>query len=126
MLTFTDGAASGSSFLSHRAPQLLRIVINEAGDIDALTDVSDEPKPGEVCHAYERCRTNPMVQIDRSARHPPPVTGKFPSTIYRSVTPQPGQDVMKDNAKWREWCVERMKTTAAYRRLQTAETGATP
>ena len=52
MTTFIDGPAKGQHLALKRAPRFLRVVVAD-GKWDALDQIEDEPRPGELVYAYE-------------------------------------------------------------------------
>jgi hypothetical protein len=54
MVRFLDGPAKGKALALQRAPLLLRVVIAEAGNIDALDQPDDMPTQHERVTVYER------------------------------------------------------------------------
>ena len=53
MIQFLDGPAAGHPMRLRRAPIFLRVVVDEkTGEVDALDQINDSPRPGEAMHAY--------------------------------------------------------------------------
>ncbi len=105
MTTFVDGPAKGKTLMLRRAVVFLRVTVNEAGEIDALDQPEDTPKPSEEwIYAYintgER-EGNVHIRYGGNKKH---LSGFYPMAEYRLYSFQPPDEIMRDNAKWREWC----------------------
>ncbi len=107
MITFLDGPAEGARLNLRRAPIFLRVVLDASGEIDALDQLDDEPRPTEAIHVYSR--TGPPSRGIACTRghgcHP------FVVAEYRYWQGQPSEDVLRNTEKWQAWCLERK---AAY------------
>lgn len=60
MIELIDGPANGVSLDLMRAPIMLRVVRDRAGNWDALDQLADEPKRGETIFLY-RMVGNPLM-----------------------------------------------------------------
>jgi len=103
MITFHDGPAKGASLLLQRAPDLLRVVIDQDGTIDALDQVDDEPKPTESIYVYRivgKASAGFMCRRGRGGRG----CQRFACATYKLSESQPEPLVARDAEKWREWC----------------------
>ncbi len=105
MTTFIDGPAMGKTLMLRRAVMLLRVTVNEAGEIDALDQPQDTPKPEEEwIYTYVNTgkRTgNVHVRYGGNKKH---LSGFYVMAEYRLYEQQPPDDVMRDNTQWRAWC----------------------
>lgn len=104
MCQFVDGPAGGVYLNLRRAPLFLRAV-RDAEEWNALDQLYDRAKPDEKIYAY--------VLVDPPSSYHLLVRGKgkkgggwFQHGQYTLVHPQPPDDVMRDNTKWRAWTVE--------------------
>lgn len=94
-----------TSLLLARTPRFLRFACTDVGGDrkwDALDQLDDEAADGEYLFAAEY-ESAGCVHIDgmRDGKR----FGEWRRTVtYDPVGPQPPQDVMRDNAKWRAWC----------------------
>lgn len=96
---FVDGPAAGTRLELRRAPYFLRVVINCAGDVDALDQLDDEPEPDEAIHVYYQ-----------SANHGSGIActrGKgcrtFNISEYKLNAAQPTDEQARDAELWRAW-----------------------
>lgn len=99
------GLIFGPELWLRRAPTFLRFVRHgeDWSTLDALDQFNDEPKPAEtiiVARAVERG----VIHIDgvlngRKGGH------WVGHVRYDFIEPQPPEDVLRDTAKWREWCL---------------------
>lgn len=100
MTTFADGPAQGKTLMLKRAPYFLRVVVDEAGKVDALDQPEDSPRPGETCYVYT-CRG---VLGSTSVRKTGGRGGIYPIADYMLSKTQPDAITMRQNARWVEWC----------------------
>lgn len=102
MITFLDGPAEGTRISLSRAPYFLRVVIDAAGNVDALDQLADTVRPGEVaCVYYKTEDLGSAIYCSRGkggkgCRHEEFAT-------YKAFEEQPPQDLLSDNARWCEW-----------------------
>lgn len=97
---FQDGPAAGKTLMLKRAPIFPRVVVHsETGEVDALDQVDDSPRPGETCHAYILTGRPGSCHINRGGGR----GGFYPVSEYRLVAEQPGQNTMRDLVAWRAW-----------------------
>lgn len=107
MTRLLDGPHAGITLTLSRAPMLLRVVQNRAGEVDGLDQIEDTIRPGETVTVY-RAVTEPMiVHIDRRD----PKTGRrtgswFAAAEYRLAKVQPDPATAADNQRWRNWAQE--------------------
>jgi hypothetical protein len=99
MITFLDGPAEGKRLSLSRAPYFLRVVIDAAGNVDALDQLSDTIRAGEVAWVYYKTEDLGGVIFcsrGKGCRHEEMAT-------YKVFGEQPPQDLLCDNARWVEW-----------------------
>jgi hypothetical protein len=103
MIRFTDGPAADVALDLRRAPVLLRVVRNRKGEWDGLDQFDDTPRPGETVYAYRKIADQGKVHVQHATGR-----GRRCSWVARAtyavVDPEPAEEVMRDTAKWREWC----------------------
>lgn len=112
---FVDGPAQGTKLFLARAPMVLRVVINPRGVVDALDLPGDTPEDNEKVYLYIMHGAPGSAGIVCSrgagARH----STVFQSANYRLAREQPGQDVLANPGRWREWANNnRAKLEAEY------------
>lgn len=108
MITFLDGPAEGAHLSLSRAPYFLRVVIDPFGNVDALDQLSDTIRDGEIAHVYVKAEDLGSVMYCRrgkGCRHEEHAT-------YRVFPEQPGQDVLGDNERWATWAVAKGREIA--------------
>lgn len=98
MSRFVDGPAEGKSLLLRRAPKLLRVTRSDAGEIDALDQLDDRPKPNETITVYERVTTPSTVHINMRGG-----CGRYQIADYRQTSRQPDDATARSTAAWRAW-----------------------
>lgn len=99
MTTFQDGPAKGQTLMLRITPFLLRVTESN-GKWDALNEKGDEALPQEKLHCY-------ILDDYRGAAHINMGRGRggfYPIVTYRLFSPQPGDDVMRNNTVWDAWC----------------------
>ena len=108
MSHFKDGPAAGKTLSLSNAPPLLRVVIDERGNVDALDGSGDSPRPGETVHVYRRVGDVTTGFIDGRD----PKTGKrfgrrFASAEYVHFTEHVfSREELADRELWDRWlCV---------------------
>lgn len=95
MTKFLDGPAGGKSIDLRRCPHFLRVVISEAGELDALDQLSDEPRADEKVYVYE---IEPGSWGEVYVRP----GGRFEHGRYRHLAHADGEAVRETEA-WRKW-----------------------
>lgn len=71
---------------------------------DALDQIEDTPESYETCVAAV-LQSRGTMHVDRTVKGRR--VGEWHGTAtYEVFDPQPSQEIMHDNAKWREWCME--------------------
>lgn len=114
MIRFLDGPAFGQALMLHRAPLYLRAVFGprkKKEQWDALDQLDDEPKAGELVTVYRRVGPASACMVDWSqgGRRR---GGRFAMAAYQVVAEQPDDATARDTQSWRAWCVERQKIDA--------------
>ena len=100
MISFLDGPAEGTRLSLQRAPYFLRVVIDQAGKVDALDQLDDEIRPGETAHVYYQTKhLGDAIYCSRG----PSRCRRVVSAEYRLYEEQPDQAVLRDNQAWVAW-----------------------
>ncbi len=104
MIRLINGPHAGTKLNLARAPFLLRVVQDQAGNIDALDKVEDTARPGEAFTIYRRMTKPMIVHLDRRD----PKTGRrqglwFAAADYRLALVQPDPATAADNQRWQAW-----------------------
>ncbi len=103
MAVFVDGPASGVALALRLAPPLLRAVQTAGGSWDALDQPGDTPAPGEGVWAYRR--SGPITRAHLCYRGKlRGLSGWYEDARYAVVVPQPDDEVLRDEGRWRAWC----------------------
>jgi len=111
---FIDGPAKGWTLMLKRAPMMLRVVRRmDNGDIDALDQLTDYPRPDEELSAYVLTGRPVMAFIDGSK-----CRGRYPVAEYRLANPQPPDLVMRDEQEWARWATAEGPKVEWFRREQ--------
>lgn len=101
MIRFLDGPAKGAQLSLARSPHFLRVVIDPAGNVDALDQLDDTMRPGETAHVYEL--SGDIGTVIACTR------GKGCRTMaiaeYRLYAKQPSQELLRDNQAWQAWAM---------------------
>lgn len=101
MIRFLDGPAAGQVLQVRRAPIYLRVAI-EAGEVDALDQAEDTPKPTEMLYAYrlkgKAGWVHMLVRGENRDRG-----GYWATGEYEFIDPQPGDATMRNKADWQAW-----------------------
>ena len=85
----------------HRAPLFLRVVVDH--EWDALDQLEDTPKEGEILYAYKRKGEAVRAFIDFSGKSRK-ASGLYAVADYEFYQPQPSQAEMRLYETWAEWC----------------------
>jgi len=100
MIKINDGPAEGKGLLLKRAPRYLRITVDAAGEVDALDQKNDAPRPDEKIYAYT------MVEgtyFSGFACGSSIESGYFVSAEYTICKEQPKDAVMRNLRRWERW-----------------------
>ena len=95
--------------LVERVPKYLRFVCKGIATCsrnwDALDQPDDTPEEGEfIIAAVLRDRGSLHIDKRVNGRR----VGEWHATAsYEPILPQPDQSLLRDNDKWRDWCMER-------------------
>lgn len=103
MIRFANGPAAGKILQLRRAPYFLRVVISPRGNVDALDQLEDEPRPRERIHVYRRHGEAHAYHLKSSC---PSVTGFYVEAAYLYHGDQPADAVLRDTQKWRAWAID--------------------
>jgi hypothetical protein len=96
---FIGGPAAGKTLLLHRQPIYLRVVVNSAGEVDALDQLDDSPSADESLYAYRLKERRGSVHINRGRKG----GGWFEVATYELIEAQPTDQVMRSSERWAEW-----------------------
>ena len=102
MLTFKDGPIKGA-YACRRAPVFLRGVHNPSLDNkDVLDQSNDTPSSRELVYVYIRDLSQaPGTATLRTTKG----CGVYPVATYYYLPDVEGSH-LRDNQKWRKWCIE--------------------
>jgi len=104
MITFEDGPAAGVVLELRRAPPFLRVVIDrKTGEVDALDQLDDRPRPGEEIHVYRRAGRARRYHVKACRRSE---SGYVLQARYRQHEEQPADHVGRDCKSWQNWAGE--------------------
>lgn len=114
LVRFGDGPAGNHALQLARAPIFLRVVLNPAGEIDALDQLDDVPATDEAIHVYRRVGGAGSVHIDsRDSRTGRRIGRTYASAEYRLHGNQPADAVLRQTKEWRSWCAEEVRRATA-------------
>lgn len=105
MTTFENGPAQGQTLELRRSPRFLRVCRSPDLKFDALDQVDDQAKPEEALIPYEIVGKPTHGFVRRSGGG----GGAVSFATYRWIPDGPDDATMRDNDRWRAWCVERAK-----------------
>lgn len=105
MTTFQDGPAAGKVLDLARAPLLLRVVIDDAGTVDALDQLSDSPRVGEKVYVYRLVSNDGSVHVcgTKNGRR---WGATLQRTVYRLHEQQPDDKAARWTTDWQRWATE--------------------
>lgn len=109
MISFQDGPAAGQVLELARSPLLLRIVVDPAGQVDALDQLMDTPGPAELVHVYVKAEDLGSVHIDYTDRQGRRRGKTIQAATYRYYEQQPDGATVRDNLAWRKWAADRQR-----------------
>jgi hypothetical protein len=101
MTSFIDGPAKGKTLMLKRSPKYLRVVIDEAGKVDALDQLHDSPGENERVFAYRVHGEIGSVHLNMGRGR----GGFYPLAEYRLIPTQPADSVLRKNEAWRAWTI---------------------
>jgi hypothetical protein len=101
VIKFLDGPAKDVILQLHRAPLILRVVRDKQGQWDALDQLGDSPKPGEVVYLYRAVTVPRSMHLSMADRKK---SGWFYSADYRYLDDQPAKIHTWSNWEWDKWC----------------------
>lgn len=112
--SFMDGPAAGVGLNLGRAPIFLRVVqvVEQMGGFDALDQLEDEPRDGEIVHVYRKLPgSHGSAHIcGRGSGHVG--CGYYEWGIYRHMADVDGE-LLRDTGRWRAWVDEQVKADPA-------------
>jgi hypothetical protein len=109
--TVTVDIPGTPGLLLARDPRYLRFTMkgNDPKTLDALDQLDDTPEPGERVFAAARGESFSAHVLRGSKPKGGGPRGSWERYVsYKVLEVQPPEDVLRDTAKWREWCFERM------------------
>ena len=102
MIRFLDGPAAHVTHLNlRRAPVMLRVVVNAAGEWDALDQLDDVARPDETIHVY-RMEGRPDVMFLDGVKGGRRCGWRETYAEYRYLPEQPAD--VRTNEAWVAWC----------------------
>ena len=104
MIRFIDGAAVGVELSLRRAPILLRVVRNRAGNWDALDQPNDQATVSESIFVYRLVAEPTWIRVCARGKGGKDLRGYWWSGDYEQLCEQPSDAVMRDNNVWATWC----------------------
>lgn len=107
MIRFLDGPAEGTVLELRRAPVLLRVAI-EGDTVDALDQLSDTPKEGEILYVYRlegKAGSYHLLVRGPKARERRGwwATGDY---VHLPMDDQPDQETLRDTKRWQQWATD--------------------
>lgn len=113
MTTFEGGPADNVTLMLRRAPLFLRVVIDPAGEVDALDIPGDKRKDGERVYVYQRRGNATVCFVSARGRGGTQIGGQYAMAKYEYLTAQPGTSILNDNGRWQQWCLHQRKAQEA-------------
>ncbi len=105
MTTFEGPPAAGKALSLSRSPVLLRVTLTQnSGEIDALDQLDDEPRDTERIFVYILDGNSSGCFIDGEDKDGKRWGHRHQMAHYKLFEHQPEDAVMRDNARWHEWC----------------------
>lgn len=99
MTTFIDGPAQNTALTLKRTVKFLRVTqLND--HFDALDQPNDTPLPQESITAYRPKLHLGNCHINAGRGR----SGFYPINQYQLVSPQPPDEILRDESKWSHWC----------------------
>lgn len=105
MIHFLDGPARHIRLQLDRTPRYLRVAFHPGGNVKALEQLDDQPRPGDQFTAY-RLAGNPVAAIYCSRGEG---CSREILAEYEQIHPQPPQATMADNEAWHAWATTQDK-----------------
>lgn len=103
MTHFLDGPAQGKTLMLKRTPKYLRVVVDAKGDIDALDQLEDVPRPEESVFAYRLHEHKGAVHLNTGRG---PGGGFYQACDFKLIPNQPADAVLRSTKAWQQWTVE--------------------
>lgn len=107
MTHLLDGPAAGKRLMLKAAAGLLRVTINNKGDIDGLDQPGDAPRSDETIYVYELIAHHGTSHVQMAKPGGGRTGGWYPICDYRLYAEQPADEIMRNNRKWNEWRLPR-------------------
>jgi len=99
MIRFIAGPAEGAALSLRRVPHFLRVVVDQAGTVDALDQLGDTIREGETAHVYVLAgKPSSAIVCSRGKGCRQELIAE-----YRQHDEQPPQAILRDNAEWQAW-----------------------
>jgi hypothetical protein len=102
MVRFEDGPAAGQTLALHRAPTYLRAVRGAKG-WDALDQLDDTPAADELIVVYRLAEKPSQYHLLCGRGKRGNASGWYWNAVYRVVSPQPDDAVLRSNEEWQRW-----------------------
>ena len=102
MITLHGGPAGGEVLALSRAPKLLRVVISPGGNIDALDQLGDTPRPRERIVVYRRISEPRPYHVKATKKS---LSGYYVSADYQWMVNQPDDQTARATESWRAWAI---------------------
>lgn len=110
MIRFVEGPAKGTVLQLTRAPFLLRVVIGESGEVDALDQPTDEAKANETICVYRLTCPPGSMHVCRSPRSQ---SGWSAVAEYEPLYEQPRDEDVRTTPAWNQFCERNRKDLVA-------------
>jgi len=104
MTTFEDGPAKGARLSLSRSPLLMRVVYTDAGEVDALDKLEDEPREGESIRVYILCGAPVRGFIDGRGKDGKRWGRSLSRGVYRLFERQLEGKLGRDRSSWELFC----------------------
>lgn len=104
MTKFTDGPAAGKTLCLGRAPIFLCVVKDKAGEVDALDQLDDVPKPDESITVYRKVSDDGTVHVDGRDKSGKRFGRWYQAATYVIHSVQPDDATARDKEAWAAWC----------------------
>lgn len=102
MIAFYGGPADGETLMLRRSPQLLRVVINAAGKLDALDQLEDVAEAGETIHVYKRKSVATPYHLYFGGGKNSKRNGWYARAEYEYLE-TPADEAVRAPAAWQAW-----------------------
>lgn len=99
MTKFLGGPAEGKVLQLRRSPLFLRVVV-KGKEIDALDQLTDSPRPGELIYIYRRTKQDGVIHVHRAGSR----GGFYPIAEYTFHDRQAHDSEVRGTGAWQAWC----------------------